>query len=95
VPEPPRVPLTGRLTAVFVVPETAAENGKASPERMFALPGDTVTTIGGGGAAGLFPVEVAAQPATDRAKNTLARFSNLCIFLDTHRGQFVPETSRR
>jgi hypothetical protein len=69
VAEPPLVPLTAQVTPVFEVPETAAVNWNASPARMFADPGETVTETEAGvvGAAGedeLFEdVEVAAQPA--------------------------------
>jgi hypothetical protein len=48
--EPPAVPLTDQVTAMFVVPDTAAENANESPARMFAVEGDTVTVgVGGGG----------------------------------------------
>jgi hypothetical protein len=39
----PAVPVIDQVTAVFAVPDTAAENGKESPTRMFAVGGETET----------------------------------------------------
>ena len=39
----PAVPVMDQVTAVFVEPDTAAENGKESPARMLAIGGETET----------------------------------------------------
>ena len=39
----PAVPAMDQVTAVFVVPDTAAEKGKESPARMLAVGGETET----------------------------------------------------
>ena len=87
VAEPPVLPFTDQVTAVFVVPDTAALNEKESPARIFAVGGDTSTLIvdGGGGGGGLVPRVVAAQPAVDSDSKTLPRWSKLRIFKATHR----------
>jgi len=85
--EPPVVPLTDHVTALFVVPETLAVNKKESPARMFAVEGDTAAVIDGGGGGGgveLLPRVVAEQPATKSAARLLPSWSNLRISEDTH-----------
>ena len=39
----PAVPVMDQVTAIFVVPDTEAENGKESPARMLAVGGETET----------------------------------------------------
>ncbi len=84
--EPPGLPFTDQLTAVFVVPDTAELNGKESPARTFAVGGDTTTLIADGGerGGGLVPRVVAAQPAVDRASKTLPTWSTLRILQGTN-----------
>jgi len=80
--EPPVVLLTDQVTAVFVVPDTATENGKESPARMFAVGGDTTTVMEDGGGGCLVLRAVPAQPAKDIASKTIPRWSNLRIAED-------------
>jgi hypothetical protein len=86
VGEPPAVPLTDQVTAVFVVPETAAVKARESPVRMFAVGGATRTAIDGGGGGGgcSYPEVAAAQPAKDKPTKAALRWSSLRIFANTH-----------
>lgn len=47
--EPLVAPLTDHWTAAFVVPDTAAEKERESPARMFAVEGETLRVMAGGG----------------------------------------------
>ena len=87
VAEPPVVPLTDQVRALFVVPETVAVNAKESPARIFSVAGDTITVIeggGGGGGGGFVPRVVAEQPAAKSTTRMLPSCSNLHIAEDTH-----------
>ena len=65
-----------QTTAVFVAPDTAIENGKESPARMFAVGGETVTLTEEGCGVEFVPAE---QPVADSAAKMLPRWSNLRI----------------
>ena len=83
---PPVVPLTDQVTAPFVVPETVTLNANESPARIFAVAGDTVTVIeGGGGGGDLVPRLVAEQPAEMSAARSEPNWNSLRISEDTHR----------
>jgi hypothetical protein len=85
VAEPPVVPLTDQVRALFVVPETVAVNAKESAARIFSVAGDTITVIeGGGGGGGFVPRVVAEQPAAKSTTRMLPSCSNLHIAEDTH-----------
>src|ERR1700730_7679225 len=83
VDEPPAVAFTDQVTEVFVVPETAALNGKESPARMLALVGVTATPTEASG--GPVPEVLAAQPARDSANSAMLHSSDLRIFVGPHR----------
>lgn len=94
--EPPVVPLTDQVTALFVVPETATVNPNESPARMLTVAGDTTTLIelvGGGGGEGLEPRVVAEQPAAKSAASMPPSWSNLRISENTHREPLNPAHS--
>jgi hypothetical protein len=72
--EPPAVPFTNQLTAVFELPLTLAEKVNGSPARMLAVDGVTIT-LTPAGATGLPPVLEAAPlhpPSTSGRSNHAA-----------------------
>src|SRR6267142_3723387 len=75
----PAVPVMDQVTAVFVVPDTAAENGKESPARMLAVGGETETWMPAGGGGWLFGAELPAHPAKNSIDKRRLRWNGLRI----------------
>jgi hypothetical protein len=83
--DPPAVPLTLQVTAVFEFPLTVAVNGNALPARMFAVDGVTVTVVevaepdpGSDGDVGFGVVVVFAIPPHAHATSA-RKIGNMCI----------------
>ena len=80
----PAVPVMDQVTAVFVVPDTVAENGEESPARMLAVGGETETWMPAGGDGGwLFSAAVPPHPERNNVAKKMLRLNGLRIFIPT------------
>jgi len=79
--EPPLVPLTDQVTAVFELPVTVAVNANELPARIFAVVGETLTAtapgVDGCEGLGLLGDEEAAVP--EQPPSTTTKIGNVRV----------------